>query len=394
MMFGLTCFCPSLLLGLHALALSFGAQGESGSTPQGGSPEPSPCCDAAGLLAEAQTRSAHLEAELDRAQERIQKLEAELAEANEERLAREKEWFSYTQAVALLTPEDLTLPADASFAVDQELARQAEAERAAEAARLAEIQERSARMLRRLRSLFLKEGVAGLDLLDTGIVEDGFTGPVILRVLDELRRPIGTMRAERLRLEGSLAGHTLTIVLEEGWEKHGGIRVPFDLLDGDEVATRRFILPHVDPAPWMRELPELFSLDAVEAQYETSWNTTRIRREFNQLLREDASGGFYRLRAFGGVLHGEMRDVHLEVLDREGRLGKRLFADRMRIVKLDRGVSLVLESGVQISGTEKSPFLGGRYRIFLPRARVDAWAAAGLPGLVQAPTAVESEGSQ
>ena len=44
---------------------------------------------------------------------------------------------------------------------------------------------------------------------------------VVLRVLDGMRRPVGSLTAERLRLEGSESGHTLTLVFEQGYATVG-----------------------------------------------------------------------------------------------------------------------------------------------------------------------------
>src|SRR6185436_2612427 len=101
--------------------------------------------------------------------------------------------------------------------------------------------------------------------------------------------------------------------------------------------------------------------------------------------REDAVGGWWRLSSLGGVRGAVICAVLLDQLDREGRLDRKLFADRMTVLKEERGVQLLLESGAQLRGDKKLPFLDGRYRIFLPRADIMAWTARGVPGLSEPP---------
>lgn len=311
---------------------------------------------------------------------RIATLENEVLELTERRMAREAEWLQYTKVIAGLAGP--ILPADASFESDlAEEEREKEAERAIEVARL---DARSKEVFLAMRSLFVAEGVEGYDLLEVGAVRDGFTGPVVLRLLDELRRPIGSLTAERMRLEGSLSGHTLTLLFEEGYERRGGLKIPFqgstlaDLSQG----VRKVVLPMVDPEPWREALPELFEARPEdELRDDGLWDRARLRGELNALLRLDATSGYYSLDAVGGVLEDVMLDVQLLERDLDGALLRRLFADRMTVETADRGVVLTLESGVQLRGDRKTPFLEGRYRIFLPRADVAAWTEAGVPGL-------------
>jgi hypothetical protein len=108
-----------------------------------------------------------------------------------------------------------------------------------------------------------------------------------------------------------------------------------------------------------------------------------VRATLNDLLQLDAALGWYRLRALGGVQDGVLRDVQIERLDVEGRVERRLFADRLCVVEQERGLMLLLEDGAQVRGERKAPFLEGRYPIFLPRADVARWRAAGVPGLAQ-----------
>jgi hypothetical protein len=92
-----------------------------------------------------------------------------------------------------------------------------------------------------------------------------------------------------------------------------------------------------------------------------------------------------RLKRLGGVELGVLRDVHVEVLDAQGVLEQRIFADRLALEALGDGVLLRFEGGVHVRGEERTPFLDGGYRVWLPRARAEDWRAAGLPGLVDRP---------
>jgi hypothetical protein len=62
-------------------------------------------------------------------------------------------------------------------------------------------------------------------------------------------------------------------------------------------------------------------------------------------------------------------------------LERKLFADTLRILERPQGVLLLLESGAQLRGDIKTPFLEGRYRIHLPRLESARLRAAGVPVL-------------
>jgi hypothetical protein len=185
--------------------------------------------------------------------------------------------------------------------------------------------------------------------------------------------------AERLRLEGSRAAKTLTLVLEEGYEGHGGARTPFP------EGKRRIVLPHVDPMPWVEALPELFGDQPFGGEKDDGrWNKNLVRFALNRLLREEGAGGHYFLHSLAGISSGSLMEVQLETFRGDGSLDRRIFADRMTIVPLareGRGITLVFEEGVHMRGDVKAPFLDGRFRVFLPRADIARWRAAGLPGL-------------
>lgn len=279
-----------------------------------------------------------------------------------------------------------------------------------------------------LRSLLLAEQVSGFDLLESGALRDGATGPVVMRVLDERGHPLGTLYAERMHLEGSRAARMLTLVLEDGFERRGRDKTDFAAVpihapraaassfsssalaasslsptvstsDTSSASTspsaargprnaRRIVLPDIDPRAWIESVPELFGAEEkTPAPDDGRWDLGAVRAALNDLLRLDASAGLYRVQALGGVEADMLRDVQLDALDRAGHLERKLFADRMRVAPGDQGVMIVLEGGAQLRGDEKTPFLDNRYRIFLPRASLDEWRKAGVPGLSPAPDA-------
>ena len=256
-------------------------------------------------------------------------------------------------------------------------------------------QVRAEEMRATLQGLLEADGVHNYQILTLGRLEDGHVGPVVVRLVDARGRPAGLMAAERLRLEASRAGYTVTILLEEGYEEHGGVSLPFDGAVG--VATRgrkprggvrRVTLPGVNPAPWIEALPELFGAEAQGGPPDDGlWDLIAVRQEFNRLLAADPSVGRWRLAGLGGLVAGVLRDVQLVELDGAGRPLRRLFADALSLEKGgDGGLRIELTDGVQMVGGARTPFLEGRFRLILPRAEPKAWEAAGLPGLVPRPT--------
>ena len=69
---------------------------------------------------------------------------------------------------------------------------------------------------------------------------------------------------------------------------------------------------------------------------------------------------------FGGVLGTEIASVHLEEFDRDGRIRRRLFADRMRIRVDDSAVRLELSGGAILRGEAREPFRDGRRSVDEP----------------------------
>lgn len=331
-------------------------------------------------LEREKTAHAATRAEYEHLKLRLAQLEQELARVEEDRVAREREWLGYTRAISGLS--NSVIPVEVVFrSTLQEEAVAQEKKKSVE--RLAQ-ESRSHEAFITLRSLFVSEGIEGYDFLEAGLVEDGWTGPVVLRMLDQMRRPVGSLSAARLRLEGSQSSHTLTLIFEEGYERRGGRKIPFEggSLQDLTGAVRRIVLPSVDPGPWQEALPELFG-EAQDAGPidDGTWDLTVVQLRLNELLREDAAAGHYRLRSIGGIRDSVFQAVHLEQRDSEGHIIRRLFADKLTLEVLDQGVWITLLGGAQIRGDEKLPFLGGRYRIFLPGARIDAWRDGRLPGL-------------
>lgn len=360
-------------------------------------------CEAGGkLVGERSARERELEAELEarlvrqeeeRAQwtareaaltDRIAALDLELARLTEESLRREREFFaiegSYRELATSEAPRELV---EAMLGIEREPEPEPPPEPSPEELRRLE---RSKRIGRLVGDLLVLEGVDSLVLLEAGLLGDGYIGPVVCRLVDERGRPVGSLSADRLRLEASRAGRTLTIVLEDGYERRGGERVPFEggTPGVERSGTRRIVLPQVDPGPWIEELPELFTAESrIPLEDDGCWRVFLVHRALNELLASDVAGGYWRVSALGGVTEGVLRAVELENLDANGHLIRRLLADRLAIELADRGVLLRLEDGVQITGGAKHAFLDGRYRIFLPSADQEVWKTVGLPGLVE-----------
>ena len=235
-----------------------------------------------------------------------------------------------------------------------------------------------------LRALFKVSGYYGLDLLNAGtVIEDGI-GPVLFRMVDDRGRTMGSLAAELLRAEASRSARTLTIVLEDGYESHDGVRVPFN------HGVRRISI-HIEPDSWIERVPELFDDEDRDPSVDDGiWVHGMVRTDLNRLLGLDTSAGWYRVHSFAGIDGDEFIDTHLEEFDADGYVRRRLFADRMRIDLRSTSVVLRLEGGATIRGDARDVFRDGRYEIHLPRAPVDEWRQASLPG-IDAPEREESE---
>jgi hypothetical protein len=96
------------------------------------------------------------------------------------------------------------------------------------------------------------------------------------------------------------------------------------------------------------------------------------------------------------VRGSELRDVQFAEVDAvTGRAQRRVFADSARIrLRPSGGVELRFEGGTVRRGTRVAPFLSGKYRIVLPRARAEDWREVPLPGLAAPPLRPASESKQ
>jgi len=317
-------------------------------------------------------------AERDALLARIATLEARIAGLQADALRREEQWVEYNEMIVAIAPEDL-FP---ELHVEKVKAALADAPPPepdpAELARA----ERSGEIQRSFTALLRADGIDAFDVLEMGLLGDGWIGPVLLRSFDGRGRAIGSLSAARLRLEGSQAGRTLTIVLEDGYARRSGEKIPFPGTEAEQErgGVRRFVLPHTDPRPWLTKLPELFREElAQEVLDDGRWNSFIVRRELNARLDRAGLGGRYVLKAFAGVREDVFRDVALDEFDESGALRRRLFADRLAVRIDNRGVHLLLEDGVAVRGEQKLPFLDGRMRLFLPRADVEEWTNGGIP---------------
>jgi hypothetical protein len=314
--------------------------------------------------------------EVDPRDERIASLEAALVDERARRRERELAWYEFNRGLA-----SLHLPTvGPGFPVDEELLPEGLVASADEAVEPPEPEpdpgaERVAAMRIVLHALFRSEGIFGYDPLELGALGDGWVGPVVLKILDDRGRLCGSLSAERLRLEGSRAARSLTLVLEEGFESRRGERVPF------AGGIRRIELPFVDPDPWQEALPELFAgSDLVATLDDGRWEREALRRELNRLLGHDVSAGFYRVRGIGGVVGDEYVDVLIEVFDSDAHVRERVFADRMRILPESPGIRIELTGGAIVKGEQKEPFSDGEHTLFVPRSPLSLWEAASLPG--------------
>ncbi len=344
---------------------------------------------AAGPAPGAETQPHKPESEVVLAlEQQVAALRSEVAREQELRLEREREWLRYTESFGALS-------AQAGVEAPQFEAQVPASERPVRAAPepvdLAPF-ERSKDVLRGLRALFAIEGVRGLDLLEVGAVQTDHAGPVVFRMLDERGRLAGSLCAQRMRFAGSRSAHTLSIVLEDGYESRGGQRAEFDVDpaqagERESFGVRRLEFEDIDPLPWLEVAPELFGgVELAAPADDGAWNLTYVRGSLNRLLGVDIERGYFRLKALGGVVDGVLRDVQLDEFDGRGKLLRRLFADRLRIERRERGVALLLESGASVRGDDKTPFLDGRLRLYLPRADHAEWNRAGLPGLSARPS--------
>ena len=331
---------------------------------------------------------AQLEGARSTAEAEVERLGVELARRDALLVQRQQELVALSELAALAGRDELSFEALAQLDPDA-------AVRSLQGPELSEpgpdpAVERAERMVPTLQGLLLAEGVRGWQVVTLGRLGDGAVGPVVLRVLDERGRPAGLVAAERLRLEASRAGRTVTLVLEEGREERGGVSLPFEGALSVEASgahlrggVRRIEVTGVAVDPWLEALPELFRAEDLRPALDDGlWDLVAVRQELNLLLAEQEASGRWRLGGLGGVVGTELRDIQLVELDAEGRPARRLFADRLVLESNPGGgLRLRLQDGVQHRGQEQTPFLDGRFTIALPRADAAAWRRVGLPGL-------------
>ncbi len=341
---------------------------------------------------------------------RISALEDQLRAERARSLQRQEEWVAFTRLLQGF--EIPSLPEPPEFVAEALVVPRdpaAEALERAEAAR----RWRGAQVAASLRTLLTAESVRGVDLLEVGLIHEyqgrSWTGPVIARLLDERGRMVGMMKAARLRLEVSRSSRSVTIILEDGYESRAGVRRPFEggvavpsegeTLSEARGGRQRIYLGAVDPEPWIEALPEL--VDPVllaRATDDGLWDLDDLRVQIVRLLHEAAQAGDprWRLVGLGGVRGSELRDVQFAEVDAvTGRAERRVFADSARIrIRPSGGVELQFEGGSVRRGTRVAPFLAGKYRIVLPRARAEDWREASLPGLAAPPVRPASDSKE
>ena len=389
---------PPLILGAALVGYRSGrrqpAEEEQQAPPQareGERVEPGPADDADRAALEAELRDLRRRLEeagqaREKLEQRVAELEHELSERTERDLDREQRWLTFTRALASLPlPEGTDLPEKPLFALPVEASTPLDPGERLAQEQATRARERAQKACRDLNALLLSEHVFALDFLELGALHDGWAGPVVVRELDDRGRMVGTIAADRLRLEASRAGRSMTLVFEVGWRSRGGVRTPFGPPEedgGERGGSLRIPLPGVDPAPWIETLPQLLGdEDLLPPSDDGRWNLVELRLTLDQRLRLDSPGGQWRLVALGGVVGGDIHDVQLAERDRQGHILRRLFADTLEVRRRGEGVELLLLDGVVERGGEKAPFLEGRMRIFLPDADPERWREAGVPGL-------------
>ncbi|MEO2161748.1 MAG: hypothetical protein ABGY29_04415 [bacterium] len=388
MILRVACFV-ALFSGALMLLFFDGSQGQAPTAElvQAAAPDP-PATDLAVSVAAPDPTPVLEPDELRALRARITELELLLAKERQRSIDREQEWVGFLRAISQLPLEQV--PERPGFLADAVIERIPlegdDGKPVVPPAGDSQTQRRRQLMLE-LNALLVSEQVLSMDVLEVGRIHEGWCGPVVVRLLDERGRPVGLLAAERLRLEVSRAGFGVTLVFEEGYERHAGVKIPFGPVDaggGERTGLRRIHLPDLNPEPWVEAVPELVSAqDLLGNQDDGMWDLRSLRQRLDGLLRAAGSVlGGWRLVDLGGVVGEELRDVQLLERDGEGREVRRIFADRLVIEsEPGGGMSLELEGGIQLRHGRRAPFLGGHYRIFLPEAQVGVWRAEKLPGL-------------
>ncbi len=325
-----------------------------------------------------QESSVHLENSLLRKEvatlkERITTLENQLNWSEESRFQQGREFLLWQEVISSLDPQGLLRNAGVFDGLAVEGVVEPEELPAPDPA-----QERAEVIAMSVRNLMASEGIYELDLLEVGLLQRNAVGPVVYRMLDDRGRLVGSLSAQSMHFEASATARTVTLILENGYESHGGVRSTF--------AERRLPFSFVDPWPWVESVPELFpNFDAGQATPsgvdDGKYDLDQLRKNVNRLLLADSANGYFGIKHIDGVKDEQIRGLHIVEYSSKGVASKHMFADRATILMGDRGVSILLEDGASMRGDEKTAFLRGRFRIFLPNARQGDWKAAGLPGL-------------
>ena len=340
-------------------------------------------------VASAEGEVARLQAQVEDLRSRLVQAESALQAETERRLAREKEWLEYTSGIAKMESLAQGLP---KFAVDPAVQPKPEPSTSEtdkpepdkpETNAVPPSQADVTAVTRRLRTLLSAEQVAGVDVMELGNVQADHVGPVVLRILDANGRLLSVLAADRLRLECSRAGRSVTLVLEHGYERRNGEKLAFTggAVDADgRGGVRTIVIPDCDPRPWLEGLPFLFRPEALEpVPHDGSISVESLRAALNVKLREDQLIGHWRVDGIGGVQRSVLYEVAFSQLDEKGNIVRTLVADKATFAALSKGVEVLLEGGAQVKVDSTVPFLDGRYRLVLPRADAEAWRAARIP---------------
>ena len=306
---------------------------------------------------------------------RVANLEYELTVSEERRFAQEQEFVLWQNVISGLDPQGVLRAAGLLDKIDPEQ----DATEMPPAPDPLALQ--ASELGVSLNNLMVAEGIHSLDLLEAGRMQAGRMGPVVFRMLDDRGRLVGSISAKSIHMEASVTARTVTMILIDGRETHGGFGTPFDL--------RRIPFNFVDPWPWIEAMPGLFpDFQAGQATPsgidDGNWELEPLRERLNKLLRQDSINGYYKIKHIDGVLKSKLRGLHLVEYSPAGLSTRHIFADTGSISLGDRGATILLEDGASMRGDEKTAFLRGRFQIYLPKADQDQWKAKPLPGLSEA----------
>lgn len=398
--------------------LAWPSEGVLSVAPQDGTPAPAPEAagdvqvsrrdDLPGLIGRLRAERQLAELRTVHQRARAGALEAELRRVSERSFAREWELLQRQQLLVSNGANQGIAAGLAQILGDLTEAQDAEAqgaetstpEVAAEPSPLAGALQRGTELRRVFNGLLRTEGVGGLELLEAGVpwaldprrdeAEAFGTGPVVFRRLDASGRLLGGLAAERLTLEQSRSGRTLSLILHRPEER---IRGQLFLMDQEVL---RIDLDAIDSEVFRDLCPELFAPTSVARLLRRPFrNRTEMQVRFQELLEQSRSGERYQLQSVGGRDDEAWLDVRFLARDSGGRPDRHLLADRMFLGLRDGLVVLeLLDGATVIGGRPHVPFLNGRMRIVLADADPDAWIDAGLPCFRQLdPEQPDAEGS-